>query len=112
MGKYTLAARRAIEGQQVKMAEGGMTPYDNNMMMQRRGYTSAPMQGQFIAPDPNILGGQLPSQMPRGFESNNTISMAQGGAVRGFQEGGDAGGRRKRRRNYNTTTRKPCKCND
>ena len=47
MGKYTLAARRAIEGEQVKMAEGGMTPYDTNMMMQRRGYTGAgQMQAQ------------------------------------------------------------------
>ena len=135
MGKYTLAARRAIEGQQVKMAEGGMTPYDNNMMMQRRGYTSAPMQGQFISPsfdpveklplsDAAIKGefnlaypAPQPVQLPEGLlpveprpggsllqprpqprptsggvpPHSHTISMAQGGAVRGFQEGGDAG---------------------
>jgi hypothetical protein len=67
MGKYTLAARRAIEGQQVKMAEGGMTPFDKNMMMQRRGYTGAgqvqPQQAPAQAfPDLQMQAQQIAAQ--------------------------------------------------
>ena len=45
MGKYTLAARRAIEGEQVKMAEGGpVSALDARLAAQGRGYMDARQQ--------------------------------------------------------------------
>lgn len=48
MGKYTLAARRAIEGEQVKMAEGGtVNALDARLSAQARGFTNAQQQAVF-----------------------------------------------------------------
>jgi hypothetical protein len=45
MGKYTLAARRAIEGEQVKMAEGGpVSALDARLAAQGRGFMDARQQ--------------------------------------------------------------------
>jgi len=48
MGKYTLAARRTIEGQPVKMAEGGQaTQQDEMLKAQQRGFLAANQMAQF-----------------------------------------------------------------
>lgn len=48
MGKYTLAARRAIEGQQVKMAEGGpVSALEARLAAQGRGFMDAQQQALF-----------------------------------------------------------------
>jgi hypothetical protein len=44
MGKYTLAARRAIEGEQVKMAQGGAVSLEDRLNAQRQGFMSANQQ--------------------------------------------------------------------
>ena len=48
MGKYTLAARRAIEGEQVKMAEGGpVSALEARLAAQGRGFMEAQQQAVF-----------------------------------------------------------------
>jgi hypothetical protein len=89
MGKYTLAARRAIEGEQVKMAQGGAVSLEDRLNAQRQGFMSAVQQANAAfrarqAPSPmtpvepvNTIGynnpvGQAPTpQVP--VEPVNTI---------------------------------------
>ncbi len=71
MGKYTLAARRAIEGEQVKMAGGG------TVLQNRVTEVSQPMT-QTLGQEPIAQPPQQPPQVP---PHSHTVSMAKGGVV-------------------------------
>lgn len=71
MGKYTLAARRAIEGEQVKMADGG------TILQSQVTEVSQPMT-QSLVQAPTAQPPQQPQQVP---PHSHTVSMAKGGVV-------------------------------
>ena len=62
MGKYTLAARRAIEGQQVRMAEGGAISLQDRLAAQARGFTSANQQALINQANIAFRSNQAPVQ--------------------------------------------------
>jgi hypothetical protein len=62
MGKYTLAARRAIEGEQVKMAQGGAVSLEDRLNAQRQGFMSANQQAIINQANAAFRARQAPVQ--------------------------------------------------
>lgn len=65
MGKYTLAARRAIEGEQVKMAQGGAVSLEDRLNAQRQGFMSAKQQAVINQASAAFRARQAPIQQAK-----------------------------------------------
>jgi len=77
MGKYTLAARRAIEGEQVKMAQGGAVSLEDRLNAQRQGFMSANQQAIINQANAAFRARQAPVQPVNTIGYNNPVQQPQ-----------------------------------